>query len=142
MLFKYISFILAISFIVSCSESENLKTESTVQNTAIADEKEPSIAEDISAEKFKTLMGKEEAIILDVRTAEECADGMIDDAINIDFFSKDFENQIKTLDKSKTILVYCKAGGRSAKTKSKLEALEFETVYNLLGGYSNWPYKN
>ena len=41
----------------------------------------------------------------------------------------------KQVDKDKTIYVYCKMGGRSAKAQEKLTALGFQHVINLEGGY-------
>jgi len=41
--------------------------------------------------------------------------GHIKDSMLIDFNSKDFGEKLKQLDKSKTYLVHCAVGGRSAK---------------------------
>ena len=101
-----------------------------------------SVAKDVTPEIFYALMKEGKPLILDVRTPEECEKGMIKGAINIDFFSEDFEDQIQKLDPNQTILVYCKGGGRSAKTMRKLKGLEFKTVYNLIGGFQAWPYKD
>ena len=57
---------------------------------------------------------------------------------NIDFWDANFDANIKKLDKSKPIIVYCKSGGRSAKCASKLAAKGFEKIYDLKGGFSQW----
>ena len=52
--------------------------------------------------------------VIDVRTAGEFAEGHVDGAINIDVEALNFGDQIATLDKSGTYLVYCRTGRRSA----------------------------
>ena len=52
--------------------------------------------------------------ILDVRTFDEYSDGHIQDAINIDLTSPDFEIHLDSLNKNDIYLVYCRTGGRSA----------------------------
>lgn len=79
------------------------------------------------------------AIVLDVRTAEECALGMIPNAINIDIFKgQEFINEIETLDKTKNFYVYCKAGGRSEQACAMMNELGFEITFNLIGGFMQW----
>ena len=50
----------------------------------------------------------------DLRTAAEYSQGHIAGAINIDVESAGFETAVSQLDKSKTYLVYCHSGRRSA----------------------------
>lgn len=52
--------------------------------------------------------------VIDVRTAAEFAQGHIAGAINIDVETADFDSSVSLLDKSKTYLVYCHSGRRSA----------------------------
>jgi rhodanese-related sulfurtransferase len=79
------------------------------------------------------------AQILDVRTAEECLDGMIPNAINIDIYKgQGFIYQVEELDKSKNYYVYCKAGGRSAQACAIMNQMGFEHTYNLEGGFMQW----
>lgn len=79
------------------------------------------------------------AVILDVRTEEECNEGIIPNAINIDIYKgQGFIYQLEELDKTKNYYVYCKAGGRSAQACSVMNQLGFQNAYNLLGGFMNW----
>lgn len=78
------------------------------------------------------------AILLDVRTAEEMAEGYIEGARNIDFRQPDFEAKISGLDKEATYLVYCAAGTRSGKTAKLMHDLKFKKVYDLKGGFTAW----
>ena len=79
------------------------------------------------------------AVILDVRTEDEFAEGMIPGAINIDIYKgQGFIYSIEELDKSKNYYLYCRSGGRSGQACSIMSQLGFENTYNLLGGIMNW----
>jgi rhodanese-related sulfurtransferase len=79
------------------------------------------------------------AVVLDVRTPNEVAEGIIPNAIHIDIFKgQGFIDEIKQLDKTKTYFVYCKSGGRSGQACAVMNQLGFENAYNLLGGFSQW----
>ncbi len=95
----------------------------------------------VSPEEMKSLIEMDDVQLVDVRTAEEHESGYIGKSQNIDFRSPDFENQISKLDKKKPVLVYCQAGGRSAKCAQKLKDAGFEKVYDLSGGITKWKYK-
>jgi rhodanese-related sulfurtransferase len=85
------------------------------------------------------LQEDDNAVILDVRTEDECLEGVIPGAINIDIYKgQGFIYQVEELDKSKNYYVYCKAGGRSAQACNIMNQLGFETTYNLMGGFSEW----
>lgn len=85
------------------------------------------------------LQEDDNAVILDVRTEDECLDGMIPGAINIDIYKgQGFVYKVDELDRSKNYYVYCKAGGRSAQACSIMNQMGFETTYNLMGGFSEW----
>jgi rhodanese-related sulfurtransferase len=77
-------------------------------------------------------------VILDVRTPQEFASGYIAGAVNLDFKSADFPARLDELDKSKTYLVYCRTGGRSAKAMAMMKEKGFQRVYNLRGGITRW----
>ncbi len=76
----------------------------------------------------------ENAILVDVRTPEEYQAGHLENAININWYDADFTDQIETLDKDKTLYLYCKLGGRSAEAANKLTSLGYNVV-DLTGGY-------
>ena len=82
------------------------------------------------------------ALILDVRTPEECAEGMIPNAVNLDIFKgQGFVYAVQELDPSKNFYVYCKAGSRSEQACRIMNELGIENTYNLLGGFMNWEGK-
>jgi rhodanese-related sulfurtransferase len=93
----------------------------------------------VSQSEFKKLMNDKNSQILDVRTANEVAQGKIQGSLNIDYFKADFMEIAKSkLDKNKPVLVYCAAGGRSASAAKDLKKAGFKSVYDLEGGYDNW----
>ncbi len=91
------------------------------------------------AEKLKALP---EAPVIDVRTAAEFSSGHLNNAVNYDWNGSQFEAQIKTLDKSKPVFVYCLSGGRSSAAASKMRADGFSEVYELDGGMMKWRNEN
>lgn len=80
-------------------------------------------------------------ILVDVRTPEEYESGHIEKAININWFDSDFADQIRSIDKEKTIYLYCKKGGRSAKAAELLGSMGYEKVIDLEGGYDAYSKK-
>lgn len=79
------------------------------------------------------------AIILDVRTPEEQAQGIMKNAICMDIYEPEsFMEALEKLDKTKNYYVYCKAGGRSANACQVMDQMNFAQTYNLLGGTSLW----
>ncbi|TRX37007.1 rhodanese-like domain-containing protein [Flavobacterium sp. ZT3R18] len=81
----------------------------------------------------------ENAVILDVRTEDECDQGIIEGSINIDIHKgQEFIDAIEALDKSKNYYVYCRSGVRSAKACEIMNELGIAHAYNLLGGIIEW----
>lgn len=97
--------------------------------------------ENIDVEAFKAKINQPDAVLLDVRTPEETAQGMIEGAIQLDFRSPDFESEIEKLDKDKTYLIYCRSGNRSGKTCALMAKKGYKNLYNLAGGYIAWSKK-
>jgi len=86
----------------------------------------------------KLLQENKKIVVLDVRTPEEFAAGHIAGATNLDFRNPDFEKKLSALDKSKSYLVHCAAGGRSAKTRELMKKQQFQSIYHLEGGLKAW----
>lgn len=76
-------------------------------------------------------------IILDVRTSNEYMGEHIGDAINIDFHSETFKEDLNKLDKEKIYIVHCQIGGRSSKALDIMKGLGFKEAYNM-GGITQW----
>ena len=92
---------------------------------------------DVSMEELqlKQLSG---AIIVDVRSSQEFAEGHIEGAINIPEYEIKNNVEIILNDKDKEIIVYCSSGVRSLKARKKLAKLGYNNVYNLYQGLENW----
>ena len=100
------------------------------------------IIKDIAPQKAVALIednqNNPDFIILDVRTPEEVAEGYIKDAINIDYYSESFRDELNRLDKTQTYLIYCRSGARSGNARDIMAELNFREVYNILGGFIRW----
>ena len=77
-------------------------------------------------------------IIIDVRTYDEFSSGYIKNAINLDFYSETFQNDILSIDKNSPIVLYCRTNNRSTKTASILKDNGFKEISVLEGGITNW----
>ena len=97
-----------------------------------------STATDLSVSEFSSKVTEAGIITLDVRTPGEFNEGHIEGAQLIDFQSGNFENEIATLDKSKTYAVYCRSGSRSGQAVKVMSDAGFTSVYNLNGGVIDW----
>ncbi len=77
-------------------------------------------------------------IVLDVRTIDEFQQGHIPQAINIDYFSDDFLEEIKALDKKKSYIIYCHSGSRASKTMEMMKKEGFLNISAMKRGFSAW----
>ncbi len=77
-------------------------------------------------------------VILDVRTPEEFLGEYIENAVNLDYYSDTFKNDLDKLDKNKTYLIYCRSGRRSENALNIMKELDFREVYNMSGGIIKW----
>jgi len=89
--------------------------------------------------KFEKKMKKKNAVLLDVRTQDEYASGFIGNAVNYNVMdSLNFLQQLSSLNKKKTYLLYCHSGRRSSKALVMMKKHGFRKVYQLEGGISGW----
>ena len=89
----------------------------------------------LGADEFAEVMTQKDVRLIDVRTAEEYAEGHLFGAENIDVKAADFAERIKGIDGE--VAVYCRGGRRSLKAAEQLAAGGC-TVYNLDGGILAW----
>jgi rhodanese-related sulfurtransferase len=131
-LFFIITFGLSFSA-MSCSTNteQSNTTEQNEQGVTV-------ISKDVDVTEFAELVSAGEGQILDVRTPEEWAAGIIKGATKMNFYGDDFKTQLETLDKNKPVYVYCKSGGRSGKATKQMKQMGFTAVYNLNGGMGAW----
>lgn len=97
------------------------------------------VVENVNTETFKTMISEKKGELIDLRTSDEMkSKGYIKGAKQIDFLAKDAEQQIAKLDKTKTYLIYCAAGGRSGDCAELMKAQGFKHVVNLEKGFDGW----
>lgn len=78
------------------------------------------------------------AIVLDVRTQEEFAEGHLKGARQIDYLNTEaFDNGMEQLGKDNTYYIYCRSGRRSHGACMKMKARGFK-VLDMEGGFLNW----
>jgi parallel beta-helix repeat protein len=91
----------------------------------------------VSAAAAKTMIDTNPAlVVLDVRNQSEYDAGHIGNARLIPVWA--LAGRLSELNQSDTILVYCKAGGRSATASQTLVDSNFTYIYNMLGGITAW----
>lgn len=92
----------------------------------------------VGVEEFEKVINDTKVVRLDVRTAEEYADGHLAMTQNLDVRQDEFEARaLKALPKDRTIAVYCRSGNRSKKACQILSAKGYNVV-ELESGYMGW----
>ncbi|MGI9585384.1 MAG: rhodanese-like domain-containing protein [Acidimicrobiia bacterium] len=86
----------------------------------------------------ETISDDGDVIVLDIRTPEEFSQGIIEGAVNIDFYEPDFNEQLDALDKDASYVVYCRSGNRSGQSLASFEELGFTEVSEVDGGIVAW----
>ena len=76
--------------------------------------------------------------LIDVRTQDEFDLGHINSAINLDFYSDTFKNDILSLPKNETVVLYCRTNNRSSKTAAILKENGYRDVLVIKGGINEW----
>lgn len=98
----------------------------------------PSSIQSLNAADFKAILADNNVQLIDVRTAEEYAQGTIEKARLINVLSADFEQKVEELDKDLPVAVFCRSGVRSMSAATLLLQKGFPAVYNLKGGIICW----
>ena len=94
--------------------------------------------EETDVQGFAELIASPDVILLDVRSADEFAEGHIEGALNIDQAQDDFIEQAReALPTDKTIATYCRRGRRSTNAARRLAEAGYKCV-NLKGGIQAW----
>ncbi len=109
------------------SKTESASTESTNQTASVIT---------LPAQEFAAKSGA--GTILDVRTAGEVAQGKIEGALVIDFYSPDFLDQVSQISKDQEVYLYCAVGARSEEASRMLLQQGYTKVYHLQGGIQGW----
>lgn len=128
----------AVKKTVTQSETETL---SSTENKETIEQTTPTV-KNITGADVPTIVKGKQAIILDVRTPDEINNGVIEGAsLFINLYGGTFDQELAKLDKTKTYIVYCHSGNRSAKAASIMLSKGFTSIYNLQGGITDWKGK-
>jgi rhodanese-related sulfurtransferase len=84
------------------------------------------------------MMNREDALVIDLRAADEFANGHVLGARNIP--SADLERRAADLEKhkAKPVIVYAADANRASSAVATLRKAGFASVHNLAGGYGAW----
>jgi rhodanese-related sulfurtransferase len=91
----------------------------------------------VKATEFNQLMQSGDFVVLDIRTAKEFDEGHIENAINLDFYSKNFDQSVLNYKKN-GIMIYSRSSGQSQQAITKLISLEFKNIIELENGLVGW----
>jgi rhodanese-related sulfurtransferase len=93
----------------------------------------------ISIDELKVLMAKRQALLVDVRNAQEFADGHIPGAINIPYGQASAQEEALRTEQ-RTIVIYCACVNESSAARAAVEfvGLGIPQPKALLGGWDEW----
>lgn len=117
---KKIILIFIMAIIISGCDIVNVKYKTNVDDV-----------KEVMEDRYSKIINENNYIVVDVRTADEYSESHVAGSINIPYDEID-ENV--SLDKTKTIMVYCRSGKRSSIAYDTLTSLGFD-VYDL-GAYN------
>lgn len=129
---KIFSILAVTLLLVSCKGQTKEENNTTSGQSTVINE---TIDATVFAEKLKSTANLQ---IVDVRTPDEFNSKHLDNAVNINYNSPNFQSEISQLDKTKPTFVYCLSGGRSGAAMAKMKELGFTEVYNMKGGMMKW----
>lgn len=123
--------IFTIFVLLACSVSAQIKQLGT-----------DTIRMNVTVQQAKTIVDTNalnpDFIVFDVRTPSEYVGGHIANAINIDYYSPTFGQQLSALDHNKMYLIHCASGSRSPKARDTMIKQHFREIYHLPTGFSSW----
>jgi rhodanese-related sulfurtransferase len=100
---------------------------------------EPSAKEEVLAPaQFAERLSKAPGTLVDVRTPEEWSEGIIANAVLIDFNGDGFATSIQQVDRTRPVYLYCAVGGRSYRAAQFLLKAGYTAVVELDGGMDAW----
>jgi rhodanese-related sulfurtransferase len=130
-LFSALLLFLSITACQSPSSSGGSQAETASSSTTAAGSVVTLTVQEFAAQSFK-------GTILDVRTAGEVAQGKIEGALVIDYYSPNFLDQVSQLPKDQEVYLYCAVGARSEEAARLLVQQGYTKVYHLQGGIQGW----
>ncbi len=95
---------------------------------------------EINVAKAKQLIAEGNLSIIDTREESEYTAGHLDQAVPLPRGVLEFKigTMPELADKAKTVLIYCRTGGRSALAAQSMKTLGYLNVLSMAGGYEAW----
>lgn len=136
---RSLAVILVFAFAAGCSTSDDPSSDAAPvdENTDVVIGQEPAGIRLVTPEAGAEIQ-EGDIVVLDVRTPDEFADGHLEGARMIDFYSPDFADQLAELDPEASYLLYCRSGNRSGRTTEIMADLGFTDVADVDGGILAW----
>ncbi len=94
--------------------------------------------ERVDVEMFANVVRDPRTVIIDVRTAEEFAEGHIEGAVNIPVEGDGFADAVAELDPNGVYAVYCRSGNRSAAAVEQMVDAGIVGIFELESGTIGW----
>ncbi len=113
--------------------TKKVNTTQTIQEGKIVLDSPKTVYDVISASTVQ---------LVDVRTTNEFTEGHLKGALNICVTCDGFESNIKKLDKTKPVYVYCRSGHRSGNAAKILLKMGFKEIHDMDGGILAWQANN
>ena len=93
---------------------------------------------DLNPDEFEAQAFESNTCIIDVRTAQEYAEGHLYPPVNLDWQKDGFIDEMASLfSKDQTLAIYCRSGKRSAAAAAALTEAGYKVI-NLKEGYLSW----
>ena len=96
--------------------------------------------EEIDTQKVKELIDQGNITIVDIRDPNAFEEGHIENAVSVN--DTNIEEFVSTADKNKPILCYCYMGFSSQNACQYFKEQGFESVYSMIGGFTEWQRVN
>ncbi|MGH3048429.1 MAG: ThiF family adenylyltransferase, partial [Gaiellaceae bacterium] len=93
---------------------------------------------EVDARRAQELIGSDSTAIVDVREQEEWDEGHLPGAVHVPRGHLESRIESAVPDRSRSVVVYCASGNRSAFAAKTLEELGYDDVVSLAGGFTDW----
>lgn len=99
------------------------------------------MAKQITAEEVHAAIGNADITIVDVRTPEEVAKGVIKGSVSIPLDQLETDIESKIPNKNQIIYLYCLSGSRSEVAADLLTNLGYTQAFSMSNGLLMWRFK-
>lgn len=88
--------------------------------------------------EYSKKLSVQPVLLIDIRTPQEFANGHIQGAINVDYYSATFAADIDKYAKNKPLYIYCRSGNRTSLATNQLVKLGYTQIFDLKSGIAGW----